>query len=834
MSTNNPDPASTPAAPPGQACFHCGLPAGGAAACHGEVAGTSRPFCCSGCLTVCQVIHESGLDDFYRRLRQREETLAPPPDAPADLDQYDLEEVQADFVRTLPGGRKEAQLMVEGIHCAACVWLIEKALDGLPGIDAAEVNMTHHRLMVRWDAGAVSLPAIMQRLAALGYAAVPFDLEAAEGALQKRNRRLLFRMAFAGFGVLNIMWISIALYAGAFSGIDTTYRHFFHWVGFAIATPVLFYSGAPFLTGAWRGLARRHLTMDLPIAIGAVTTYAYSAWQTVNRGEQVYFDTVVTFLFVILIGRYLEAMAKRNASSATLRLMELQPRMATRLTATGEERVSVRKLVVGDRLLVRPGDKFPADGRVCEGESHVDESMLTGESQPVHKRVKSTVSAGTVNGEGPLTMEVERIGGNTVLARIIHLVEAAQGSKARVHRMADRIVPYFVSTTLALAAVTFLFWFGSDPEKALLAATAVLIITCPCALGLAAPMAITVGAGVAARNGVLVRNGAALEGLSEITHVVLDKTGTLTEGRMRLAELVPRGDALDGEQLLQVAGSVERHFPHPLSRAIGDEMERRGLAFLPCEELQQISGMGVGGVVNGQRVWLGNRRLMAGHGIHVPDPILDLQTRIESSLGIAVLVALDGELVGLLHLEDRVRDGARNLIDSLRASGLGITLLTGDARQAAEHLKDRLGEMEVLAEVLPEEKSEQVARLQRQGKRVLMMGDGVNDAPALAQADVSIAMGSGTDVSMECSDVVLMGSDLAKVPYAVALGRQTLRTIRQNLGLSLAYNLVLVPAAMAAWVTPVFAAVAMPLSSLLVIGNAILIRRRMAGFLSGR
>jgi Cu2+-exporting ATPase len=797
-----------------------------------------RQFCCAGCLAVCEVIYASGLDAFYQRVAERESTLSPPPAAPADMDQYDLEEVQADFVRTLSDGHKQAELMVEGIHCASCVWLIEKGLANLPGIDSAEVNMVHHRLAVRWNPQQIALTGIMRRLAAIGYAAVPFNLEAAEGALNRRNRGLLFRMAFAGFGVLNIMWISIALYAGAFSGIDEKYQTFFHWVSFAIATPVLFYSGGPFLSGAVRGLVARHMTMDLPIAIGASVTYAYSTWQAVNRGGQVYFDTVVTFLFIILIGRYLEAMAKRNASSATLRLMELQPRMATRLTEQGEERVSIRKLVGGDRLLIRPGDKVPADGRVLSGDSHVDESMLTGESRPVHKVVDCTVSAGTVNGEGPLTVEVEQTGAGTVLARIIHLVETAQGSKARVQQLADRIVPWFVSATLILAAITFAYWVRQDVDTALLAATAVLIITCPCALGLAAPMAIAVGTGVAARGGVLVRNGMALEGLADITHVVLDKTGTLTEGRMHVADIVPCENgsddtALDSNRLLALAGSVERHFPHPLSRAIVAETEARGLTFLACTELRIVSGMGVSAQVNGAQVWIGNRRLMAREGVEIAASIGTRCDEIESAMGIAVLVAVDGRLTGLLHMEDRVRDGARALVNTLRESGLGVTLLTGDAWAAARHLSQQLGDMQVVAEVLPEDKAEQVVRLQQQGERVLMIGDGVNDAPALAQADVSIAMGTGTDVSMECSDVVLMGGDLAKVPYAVALARRTVRTIRQNLTLSLAYNVILVPAAMAAWITPVFAAIAMPLSSLLVIGNAILIRRASSGLPGG-
>jgi len=815
-------------------CFHCGLPASGSTACHGDVANENHLFCCAGCLSVCQVIHEAGLTGFYERLQKRETTMAPPPDAPADIDQYDLQEVQQEFTETLTDGSLRARLMVEGIHCAACVWLIEKALAGMAGIIKAEVNLVHHRLLLQWQPDTVSLPKIMTRLAALGYAAVPFNLESVEGALHKQNRQLLFRLGFAGFGAMNIMWISIALYAGAFSGISAEYRQFFHWVSLAIATPVLLYSGGPILIAAWRGLRQARLSMDLPISIGALATFSYSLWQTMQGDEHVYFDTVVVFLFVILIGRYLEALARRNASSATLRLLELQPRMATRLTADGaEERVAVRKLKPGDHLRIKPGDKVPADGIVIEGHSHIDESMLTGESHPVHKQVNNRIAGGTVNGENPLVMQVEAAGSASVLARIIHLVESAQGSKARIQRLADRIAPWFVATTLALAGITFIYWWmQAGFDTALLAATAVLIITCPCALGLATPMAIAVSTDFAARHGVLVRNGEALERLSEITHVVLDKTGTLTTGHMRVTDILPTGVSHDKNSLLQLAGALERHYSHPLAKAICASVESANLPFPACDEQQLLPGMGIGGIVGDQEIWVGNRRLMQQRGIAIADVISESCNSIEAEMAVPVLVAANGKLLGLLRIEDQLRDGAFELIASLGKRGIGITLLTGDSKAAADHLQQQLcahtsTSIQVIADVLPEDKASQVTALQQHGEHVLMVGDGINDAPALAQADISIAMGSGTDVSMECSDIVLMGSDLQRIPWAIRLGGRTLKTIRQNLTLSLAYNIILVPVAMAAWVTPVFAALAMPLSSLLVTGNAILIRRHM-------
>jgi len=791
------------------------------------------------------VIHEAGLSSFYKRLQKREASMAPPPDAPADIDQYDLHEVQQDFIQTRSDGSKQARLMVEGIHCPACVWLIEKALANMAGIIKAEVNLVHHRLLLQWQPDTVSLPDIMTRLAALGYAAIPFNLDNVDGLLQQQNRQLLFRLGFAGFGAMNIMWISIALYAGAFSGISAEYRQFFYWISAAIATPVLLYSGGPILLSAWRGLRQGQLNMDLPISIGALATFTYSCWQIVQAGSHIYFDTVVSFLFVILIGRYLEALGRRNASSATLRLLKLQPRMATRINGYdhgngNDERIAVRKLQAGDVLRIKPGDKVPADGIIIEGRSHIDESMLSGESQAQHKQVGDTLACGTINTEQPLIMRVEAVGSATVLARIIHLVESAQGSKAPVQDLADKIVPWFVASTLALASLTFAYWWPQAGfDTALLAATAVLIITCPCALGLATPMSIAVSTGLAAKHGVLVRHGEALEKLSTTNHVVFDKTGTLTTGQMRVSDIILAHahdhndpDKPDEQHILQWAGALERHDSHPLAKAVCASVEAASLPFLTCHNPQLHPGMGMSGRVGEQHILIGNRRFMQQHNITLSDSMIAVCQSTESAMAVPIFIAANGILLALLRIEDQLKDGVFDLISSLSQRQIGITLLTGDSIAAAQHLQQRLCQysttpIDVIADVLPEQKSNHIIKLQEQGKQVMMVGDGINDAPALAQANISIAMGSGTDISLQCSDIVLMGSDLKRIAWSLDLGARSLKTIRQNLMLSLTYNIILVPIAMAAWITPVFAAIAMPLSSLLVIGNAILIRRKM-------
>jgi Cu2+-exporting ATPase len=802
-------------------CFHCGLPLPKKESFCATVDGHERDFCCLGCQSVCQAIYDAGLEGFYQRTPEGT-LLAPPPEPPRDARVYDIDEVQEEFVTEL-GEERQINLLVEGIHCAACVWLIERTLGRVKGVLSASVNLANKRLLVRWDNRRVKLSEIIRRLADIGYSAVPFDPDTAEGAINRHNRALLFRMAFAGFTMMNLLWVSIALYSGADRG---EYRTLFQWVGFALATPTLLYSGFPFLRGAWQGLRHLHLSMDLPIAIGATVTYLYSTYVTISgsTAHEVYFDTVVNFLFVILVGRYLEAISKRQAVSSTQRLLDLQPKVATVLAGSGEKVVPIRAVKPGDRVLVRAGDKVPVDGTVLEGRSSVDESMLTGEPLPVSKTAGDAVSAGTVNTHSALTLRVQQTLNDTALGRIIRLVEEAQASKAPIQCTADRIVPWFVATTLFLAAITFAWWVRSDFEVALMAATAVLIITCPCAFGLATPMAIAVASGLGARNGVLVKNGAVLETLSDITHFVFDKTGTLTEGRMQVRE-VAAVPGFEAEELLAAVAPAERYSEHAIARAVVEYAAKRGAAAeASTSGFDSVPGQGVRAQVDGRAVLAGTADWLRSNDVEPAGELEERRRALESDGYTCIHVAVDGRPAGFIALADQLRPDAAELVRSLRAEGLRLTLLSGDRSRVAEAIGRQLGGMEVIAEVLPADKDQVIGELQRRGDRVAMVGDGVNDAPALTRADVGIAVGSGTDVSVESADIVLMSDELDKVRLAAMLSRRTLRTIRQNIGISVVYNVIMVPLAMMAFVTPLVAAVSMPISSLAVIGNAARIR----------
>lgn len=802
-------------------CFHCGLPVPAQEKFEELIEGETRSFCCIGCKAVCKAIYDAGLQGFYQRTPEGT-LLSPPPEPPKDIGIYDIDEVQSEFVEEL-GDVREIHLLVEGIHCAACVWLIEHTLGQLPGVLNASVNLSARRVHLRWDNRQIKLSGVLRRLAAVGYAAVPFDPEAAEGALKRQNRSLLFRMAFAGFAMMNLMWVSIALYTGADEG---EFRGLFEWIGFALATPTLLYSGWPFLRGAWSSIRQRHATMDLPIAIGASITYLYSSYVLFFQPPQghVYFDTVVNFIFVILIGRHLESLSKRHAVSATQRLIDLQPRVAA-LLVDGEERiVPIRSVKSNDMVLVKPGDRIPVDGVVVEGRSSVDEAMLSGESAPAHKAAGDRVSAGTINIDGALTLRVEGTLKNTALGRIIRLVEEAQASKPPIQCTTDRIVPWFVTATLGLATLSFLYWMQTDFEVALMAATAVMIITCPCALGLSVPMAVAVASGEGARHGIMIKNGTVLEVLADINHFVFDKTGTLTEGNMRVEAVHSHGIAED--ELLALCAAAERYSEHTIAKAIRLAARDRqmGQRYSGVEEFTNVPGFGIAARVAGRPLLLGTTQWLEKNGIQGEPLFHDETLRYEAQGVTCIHVAVDGHKAGLIALADQLRPDAVSTIKRLRDSGIRLTLLSGDRRRVAEAVAERLGGMEVIAEVLPEDKDRVIAQLQERGDKVAMVGDGVNDAPALIRADVGIALGSGTDVSNESADIVLMSNELEKIHMAALLSRRTLRTIRQNLRLSLTYNAVMIPLAMAAFITPLFAAIAMPFSSLAVIGNAARIR----------
>ena len=752
--------------------------------------------------------------------------------------------------------RERITLGVEGMTCASCVSHVEEALDGVPGVVSAKVNLATERATIEYLPGAASFQALQAAVQEAGYGLHKID-EAAEdtdaAAKEREVRALGRRTLVAAVAGLFLLLASFNVIPGLRDLADQTR----FLIMFAVATPVQFWAGWQFYRGAWG--AARHLTANMStlIAVGTSAAYLYSVVGTFAPGffergglePEVYYDTAVVIIALILLGRYLEARAKSQTSSAIKKLMGLRPKTA-RVVRDGQETdIPIDEVTPGDVVIVRPGEKLPVDGVVIEGHSAVDESMLTGESIPVDQASGGKVYAATVNKTGSFTFEATKVGKETALAQIIRLVQEAQGSKAPIQRLADLIASYFVPAVIAIAAFSFVLWAFLGPTPtitfALLAFVAVLIIACPCALGLATPTAIMVGTGRAAESGILVRSAEALETAHRLDAVVLDKTGTLTLGKPQVTDVLAQG--IEEREMLRLAASAERRSEHPLALAVVERARQDGLRLGEPTDFSATPGEGVRATVDSASVLIGNMKLMESYSMPL-NGLGEKATALAGQGKTPMLVALDGEVKGLVAVADTVRPEAAEAVQQMHRLGLEVAMVTGDNRPTAEAIAGQLGIDRVLAEVLPESKADAVKELQAGGKRVAMVGDGINDAPALAQADVGIAIGTGTDVAMEAADITLMSGDVRGVVTAIGLSKATMRTIRQNLFWAFFYNVLLIPVAAGVlypvfnalggvpggldfifgeqgFLNPILAAAAMALSSVSVVANSLRLRR---------
>lgn len=723
-------------------------------------------------------------------------------------------------------GGRSITLPIAGMSCASCVAKVEKALKSVPGVIDASVNLATEKATVRVAPSQVAVEKLKEAVRKIGYD-VPEKADAHAHHHEEHEAQLRHKLVAAA--VLTIAIFSL-MYPGMLGLKLPIPDQWNYLLQLLLATPVQFWAGWQFYRGAWAAARNKTTDMNTLIAVGTTAAYGYSALLplfSAHRHMDLYFDTSAAIITLILLGRLLEARAKGRTSEAIKKLIGLQAKTA-RVIRDGQERdIPVEDVQVGDLIVVRPGEKIPVDGIVIDGASAVDESMITGESLPVEKRPGDEVIGATLNKTGSFTFRATKVGSETALAQIIQLVEEAQNAKPPIAKLADVIASYFVPAVIGIAIVTFVGWyfFGPPPAltKALLNFVAVLIIACPCALGLATPTSIMVGTGKGAEHGILIRGGEALETAHKLTTIVLDKTGTLTKGRPEVTDIVTISE-ISTEQLVQVAASVERVSEHPLGEAIVQYAQEKGLTLAEAREFSAIPGHGIRASLNGHRVLVGNLKLMRDGGIAL-DAALGHAERFSAEGKTPVFVAQDGKALGVLAIADTVKDGAREAVAALKALGLEVVMITGDNRKTAEAIARQIGIEKVFAEVLPSEKADIVKKLQAQGKIVAMVGDGINDAPALAQADVGIAIGTGTDVAMEASDITLVGGDLRGVVTAIALSRATVRNIWQNLFWAFIYNTVLIPVAALGLLNPILAAGAMGLSSVSVVSNALRLRR---------
>jgi cation-transporting ATPase V len=710
---------------------------------------------------------------------------------------------------------------VEGMTCGSCATRVQKALAGQPGVERAEVNLATARARVELDPGVASTEALQAAVDRVGYGLSPAaelspDVADAADPEVAAQRAWLRRLA-VGLPLAAVVAV-IAMYR-AFTGADAAWMH---WTEFALTTPVQFWVGWPFLREAAKRARRLTANMDTLIAIGTLAAYSYSTVALVAGGD-LYFEVAAIIIAFLVLGRFFEARAKSRAGKAIRALLELGAKEARVIRDGQEVMVPVEQVVVGDLVRVRPGEKVPTDGVVVDGASAVDESMLTGESVPVDKTEGSKVAGATINTSGALTVEATAVGADTALAQIVRLVEEAQASKGEVQRLADRISAVFVPIVIGISVVSFTAWWllAGDPTGGLLAAVAVLIIACPCALGLATPTAIMVGTGRGAELGVLIKGVEVLERTRKVTTVVFDKTGTLTRGQMTLTDVV----ADDEPEVLRRAGAVEADSEHPIGQAIAAAARDRELDQPHVAAFEAVAGHGVRADVDAATVWVGSRKLAAEAGLILPERLEEAATALEGQGKTAVFAGWDGEVRGVLAVADTLKDDATAVVERLHRLGLEVAMITGDNARTADAIAGQVGIDRVLAEVLPQDKKSEIERLQAEGKVVAMVGDGVNDAPALVQADLGIAIGTGTDVAIESSDLTLMRDDLDGVITAIDLSRRTYRTILQNLFWALGYNTSALPLAALGLLNPIIAGAAMAFSSVSVVTNSLRLRR---------
>ncbi|NNU91591.1 heavy metal translocating P-type ATPase [Anoxybacillus sp. CHMUD] len=724
---------------------------------------------------------------------------------------------------------EKVTLDIEGMTCAACASRIEKGLNRMEGVTSAAVNLATNSAVVEYKEGVTSVEDILEKIKKLGYKGQIRNEEQDDaGRKEERLKRKQRQLAISIILSLPLLYTMLA-HMPFDIGLPMPHLLMNPWFQLLLATPVQFYIGGPFYVGAYRALRNKSANMDVLIALGTSAAYFYSlyeAFRTIGNPEympRLYFETSAVLITLVVVGKYFEDLAKGRTTEAISKLLSLQAKEATVIRNGEERKVPLEEVVIGDTILVKPGEKIPVDGTVIAGASSVDESMITGESIPVDKKEGDYVIGATMNTNGVLTIRAEKVGKDTALANIIKIVEEAQGSKAPIQRMADTISGIFVPIVVGIAVVAFIIWYffvaPGDLAKALEVAIAVLVIACPCALGLATPTSIMVGTGKGAEQGILFKGGEYLEGTHKINAVLLDKTGTVTKGKPEVTDVLQFQ-----ENMLDYAVSAESASEHPLAHAIVEYGKKQAISIKPLEHFSAITGHGIEAVIDGKSILIGTRKLMKERSVEISvheDKMVELEKQGKT----VMLIAIDGQLAGIIAVADTVKESSKEAIQTLKQMGIEVYMVTGDNKRTAEAIANQVHIDHVYAEVLPEDKAKIVEELQKQGKRVAMVGDGINDAPALAKADIGMAIGTGADVAIETADVTLVGGDLAHIPKAIELSRKTMKNIRQNLFWALFYNSVGIPVAAAGLLQPWIAGAAMAFSSVSVVTNALRLKR---------
>lgn len=795
-------------------CFHCHQPVPKGFHLHVEVEGTAKPMCCYGCQMVTSTIVDQGLTHFYR-FREVDADGVPQALVPDELSKlneqmkaYDDPDIQREFVRS--GEVNEVTLAIEGMTCAACAWLIERQLRSMDGVEHVVVNATTDRVNVRWHPQSTQLSDVLAAIHQVGYRALPFQQADLEQGFEKKRRSYIMRLGVAGLASMQTMMVAFGLY---FDDIDDLHRLYFWWVSLLFTAPVIVYSCQPFFANAWRALRARSVNMDVPVSLAMLLAFVASFYATVRDTGEVYYECVSMFAFLLLAGRYLELLAKQRAVANAANLMKLIPAIAERREGDGWSRVMVKYLEAGDEVRVKPGDAVPVDGELISDAAWCDESLLTGESRPVAKKSGDSLFAGSVNQQDPFSMRVTGTHQDTLLASIVTMQDTAMAEKPRFARLADRASRYFVAATLIIASATFFSWLMLAPADAFWITLAVLVATCPCALALAAPTAMSGAINRLNRAGVLLRNALVLEALPGIRTLCVDKTGTLTQGKFNLIESW-YVDPQQQNHYEQLARSLEQHSEHPLARPFQQFNQQN----VVLESVSNQPGEGLTGLYAGEDYRIGSLEFVRQW---LPDA--------SSPLSRANVYLCDRKrILAAWRVDDELRPDALDMVNWFKQQGYQLVMLTGDQANRADALAAELRIDDVRSGMRPQDKLNAVKALQAQGP-VLMIGDGINDAPVLAQADASVTFASGTELAKAGSDVVILNGRLHALQSLLNTGRLTRRIIRQNLMWALLYNAIILPLAVTGQVGPLWAMLGMSMSSLIVVSNSLRLMRNDRG-----
>ncbi|MEE4160968.1 MAG: heavy metal translocating P-type ATPase [Woeseiaceae bacterium] len=791
------------------ACFHCALPVIDQRYTV-DIDGEPRAVCCPGCKAVAELIRDSGMSRYYALREAPEPGVGKPEEDAGEWEVFNRRDMLDAFAAS-DADRAEATIYVGGMYCAACSWLIETTLKGTAGVAEADVNPVTHRLRVVFDSTVIGLGTLLATLSQLGYYPQPLAPDSTAAPEVQEQRAALKRLLVASLGMMQVMMFAVALYAGEFQGISADMERFLRLVSFFVTTPVVFYSARPFFASAVRGIRTRHPGMDLPVSIAIGAAYTASVWSTFYDGPAVWFDSVTMFVFFLTVGRFLEMRARHRSIDRSVALSSILPNTVIRVDDAGETTVAANQLVAGDVIRIRAGEPIPADGELVDGTTSVDEALLSGESRPQAKAPGDTVFAGSVNLDQQVLVRVQSTGVDTTLGTIGRLSERARYARPAFVRLADRVASYIVVAILVIAAFVAAAWGYYMPERAFEVTLSVLVVTCPCALALATPAAFAAAGSRMAELRLLVTNGDAVESISRATHVAFDKTGTLTRGEPVIVETRPLAEDQSAADLLEIAAALESASTHPLARAF----HAVDTPYRP-EQVETHVGAGLTGSVNGKRYRLGSADFVPGAGRYAAELADDRPT---------IYLGDDDRPLAVFVVDDAPREDAAATLDTLRRMGLGISLMSGDREAAVSRLAGELGIGDYAAECTPQGKLDRLAARQQAGEVIIMVGDGINDAPVLAGADASIAPAHSALLAQTSADVIMLGDRLGPVVTAIELSRKTLRIVRQNLAWAILYNASALPLAIAGYVPPWLAAIGMSASSLIVVLNALRLSR---------